>query len=48
VTAFVLIAIGGLLMGGALSLRSQPVPKVVPIGVALLGILATAVGAFRL
>lgn len=47
-TAFVLIALGGVLMGGAMSLRSFPVPKLVPIGVALLGIIATAAGAFRL
>ena len=47
-TAFVLIALGGILMGAAISLRSFPVPKLVPIGVALLGILATAAGAFLL
>jgi hypothetical protein len=48
VTAFVLIALGGVLMGGALSLRTHPVPKLVPLGVALLGVISTAAGAFRL
>jgi hypothetical protein len=46
--AFVLIAVGGMLMGGALSLRKQPVPWPVPVAVGVLGVIATAAGAFRL
>jgi hypothetical protein len=46
--AFALIAFGGILMGGAISLRKQPVPWVVPVVVGILGVIATAAGAFRL
>jgi hypothetical protein len=48
VTAFVLIALGGVLMGGAMSLRKHPVPRLLPFGVALLGVISTAAGALRL
>jgi hypothetical protein len=48
VTAFALIAVGGALLFGAMSLRSFPLPKLVPLGVALLGVATTAAGAFRL
>jgi uncharacterized membrane protein (UPF0136 family) len=48
VTAFALIAVGGVLLLASMSMRSFPVPKLVPFGVALLGVLTTAAGAFRL
>jgi hypothetical protein len=48
VTAFVLIALGGLFMLGAFALRSFPLPRFVPLGVGLLGVVTTAAGAFRL
>ena len=47
-TAFALIAFGGVLMLGSMSMRSFPLPKFVPFGVALLGMITTAAGAFRL
>jgi hypothetical protein len=48
VTAFVLIALGGVLMLGAMALWSFPLPRLLAVGVALLGVVTTAVGAFRL
>jgi hypothetical protein len=48
VTAFVLIVLGGFLLGGAISLRSQPVPKVVVVLVGLAGVAATVAGALQL
>jgi hypothetical protein len=48
VTAFVLIALGGALMLAAMALRSFPLPRLLVVGVGLLGVVTTAVGAFRL
>ena len=47
-TAFVLIALGGVMMFGAMALRSFPLPRLVSLGVGLLGVVTTAAGAFRL
>ena len=47
-TAFALIALGGLLMFAGLALGSFPVPRLVRLGVGLVGVVTTAVGAFRL
>jgi hypothetical protein len=48
VTAFLLLVFGGFLIGGALSLRKQPVPKVFVLLIALAGVFATVAGALRL
>jgi hypothetical protein len=47
-TAFVLIALGAALMLGAFALRKLVVPRFVALGVAVLGVVTTTVGAFRL
>jgi hypothetical protein len=48
VTAFALIALGGLLMLGALGLRGAPVPRLLPLATGLCGLVATTAGALRL
>ena len=47
-TAFALIAFGGLLMLGALGLRSAPVPRLLPLATGFCGVVATTAGALRL
>ncbi len=48
-TAFVLIGLGAAIMLASMSLRSfLPLPRLVSVGVAVIGVVITAVGAFRL
>ncbi|MFL6238433.1 MAG: hypothetical protein ACJ735_02915 [Actinomycetes bacterium] len=47
-TAFALIAVGGVLLLVGMSLRLFALPRLLGAGVAALGVLTTAVGAFRL
>jgi len=46
--AIALLALGGLLIGGAISLRGQKAPTVLVVMIAVCGALATAAGALRL
>jgi hypothetical protein len=46
--AVVLLAVGGLLIGGAISARSQRAPVFIIVMLALCGLVATAAGALRL
>ena len=46
--AIVLLALGGLLIGGAISLRRQGASAYVIAGLAVFGVLATVGGALRL
>jgi hypothetical protein len=48
VTAFALIGVGGALLVAAMSTRSMRLPRLFALGLALLGVVTTAVGAFRL
>jgi len=46
--AVFLLALGGLLIGGAISVRGQKAPVVVTAAFAACGVLATVAGALRL
>ena len=46
--AVVLLALGGLLIGGAISMRGQKAPVLVTVAFAVCGVLATVAGALRL
>jgi hypothetical protein len=47
-TAFVLISLGAALMLGAFALRTLLVPRLLAVGIGVLGVVTTTVGAFRL